>query len=93
MITEPEDLFEYFEEADPAHCFRRYVCDLSTGQMQINPTHEVIRNLFVDFDNQKSATFEYDVAAKIGQKFKSPEMCEQVYDCPLSGSQMDKLFN
>merc|ERR1712244_41848 len=56
-ISEPEYLFRSFEVSDPAHCFRRYICDLATGQMNENITHQAIKNLFFSFDYSKSATF------------------------------------
>jgi hypothetical protein len=91
-VNEPELLFRSFEESDPAHCFRRYVCDLATGQLHENPSHQAINNIFLQFDYSKSSTFEYEVAFKFGQKLKSIKECEAIYDCPITGYQMDKLF-
>jgi len=91
-INEPEYLFRSFEVSDPAHCFRRYICDLATGQMNENISHQAIKNLFLSFDYSKSATFEYEVAFKFGQKLRSIQECEATYDCPLAGQQLDKLF-
>lgn len=92
-VNEPELLFRSFEESDPAHCFRRYICDLATGELNENPSHQVIRNLFLKFDHSKSATFEYEVAATVGHKLKSIKQCEELYDCHLTGNQLDKLFD
>jgi len=91
-VNEPELLFRSFEESDPAHCYRRYVCDLATGQLHETPSHQAINNIFLTFDYSKSSTFEYEVAFKFGQKLKSVKECEAIYDCPLTGYQMDKLF-
>merc|ERR1712045_346226 len=91
-INELEYLFHSFEVSDPAHCFRRYICDLATGQMNEKISHQAIKNLFLSFDYSKSATFEYEVAFKFGQKLRSIQECEATYDCPLSGQQLDKLF-
>jgi len=91
-VNQPELLFHSFEVSDPAHCFRRYICDLATGQLNGKPGHQVINNLFLNFDQTKSATFEYEVAFKFGQKLRSIQECEATYDCPLTGQQLDKLF-
>jgi len=91
-VNEPEFLFQSFEVSDPAHCFRRYICDLATGQLNGKPGHQVINNLFLTADYSKSATFEYEVAFKFGQKLRSIQECEATYDCPLTGQQLDKLF-
>merc|ERR1712244_64339 len=63
-VNEPEFLFQSFEVSDPAHCFRRYICDLATGQLNGKPGHQVINNLFLNYDYSKSAKFEYEVAFK-----------------------------
>lgn len=92
-INEAEMLFRQFEKDDPAHCFRRYVCDLATGKLNEKPSHTSINNLFLKFDQSKSAIFEYEVASKIGHKLKSLKECEEIYDCPLTGQQLDQIFN
>ena len=60
--------------------------------MNVKASHQTINNLFIDLEQSKSATYEYDVAFKFGQKLKSIKECEAIYDCPLSGQQLDKLF-
>jgi len=60
--------------------------------MRENISHQAIKNLFFSFDYSKSATFEYEVAFKFGQKLRSIQECEATYDCPLAGQQLDKLF-
>ena len=91
-VEEPELLFRSLEQNDPAHCFRRYICDLATGKLNEKASHQTISNLFVDLDQSKSVTYEYEVAFKFGQKLNSIKECEAIYDCPLSGAQLDKLF-
>ncbi len=92
-VDESERLFQYFEKTDPAHCYRRYICALASKQLHENPGHTIINNLTSNFKHTKSATFEYDIAAKIGHKFRSIDMCEEIYDCPITSKAMDKLFN
>ena len=91
-VNEQELLFRSLEQSDPAHCYRRYVCDLATGQLNETPSHQAINNLFLKFNYAKSSTFEYEIAFKFGQKLRSIAECEALYDCPLTGYQMDKLF-
>ena len=92
-IIQPELVFRHLEESDPAHCFRRYMCDLATGKLHENPSHTTIKNLFLKFDHSKSASYEYQVAFKFGKNLKSIEDCEGIYDCELTGQQLDKLFD
>jgi len=87
-----ETIFQQYEKEDPAHCFRRYVCDLATGKLNEETSHAAINNLFLHFDQSKSAKFEYDVAFKFGHLVKDIKQCEEMYDCPLTGQQLDKLF-
>jgi len=92
-VDDADILFRQFENDDPAHCFRRYVCDLATGKLNEKPSHTSINNLFLKFDQSKSAKFEYEVASKFGQMFKNLKQCEEIYDCPLTGQQLDQIFN
>ena len=55
-------------------------------------SHQAINNIFLEVNYSKSATYEYEVAFTFGQKLKSIKECEAIYDCPLSGQQLDKLF-
>lgn len=91
--NEIEDGFRQLEETDPAHCFRRYVCDLATDQLaEKNPDHLAILNLVSRSFNNKSATYEYGIAASIGKKFRSIDLCEDLYDCSLSGKALDQVL-
>ena len=92
-IDEVEFLFRQFEKDDPAHCFRRYVCDLATGKLNEKPSHTSINKLVQKVVQSKSATFEYGVAYKFGKSFKNLKQCEEIYDCPLTGQQLDQIFN
>ena len=91
-IGDVDQVFQQYENEDPAHCFRRYVCDLATGKLHEMSSHDAINNLFLHFDQSKSAKFEYDVAFKFGHLVKDIKQCEEMYDCPLTGQQLDKLF-
>ena len=91
---EAEMTFRQLEEMDPAHCFRRVVCDLSTGSMK-NVTADTlsILNLVAQPFTEKSSGFEYTVASSLGQRFKSIELCEATYDCGMSGHQITQLLH
>ena len=86
--------FRQLEEMDPAHCFRRYVCDLSTGGMKnVSTDHLSILNLVAQPFTEKSNAFEYTIAESLGQRFRSIELCEATYNCAWSGHQITQLFH
>ena len=87
-------VFRQLEEMDPAHCFRRYVCDLSTGGMKnVSTDHLSILNLVAQPFTEKSNGFEYTIAESLGQRFGSIELCEATYNCALSGHQITQLLH
>ena len=87
-------MFRQLEETDPAHCFRRYVCDLSTGKLtNATADHMSILNLVAQPFTKKSIGFEYNVASSLGQTFGSIDVCESMYNCPLSGQAITQLLN
>ena len=46
LQKEAEAIFRQLDETDPAHCFRRYICELSSGKIQDVPEdHMAILNL------------------------------------------------
>ena len=93
LQKEAELIFRQLDETDPAHCFRRYICELSSGQLQNVPEdHLTILNLVAKPLAIKSKAYEYFIAASIGQKFGNPEVCQDLYECPNTGSDIDKLF-
>ena len=92
--SESEMVFRQLEEMDPAHCFRRYVCDLSTGNLKnVTTDHLSILNLVAQPFTEKSSGFEYSVAASLGRKFGSIDVCEAMYNCPMPGQQITQLLN
>ena len=87
-------VFRQLEEMDPAHCFRRYVCDLSTGGMKnVTTEHLSILNLVAQPFTEKSNGFEYTIASSLGKRFGSVEVCEAMYNCDMSGQQITQLLN
>ena len=92
--NESEMVFRQLEEMDPAHCFRRYVCDISTGNLKnVTTDHLSILNLVSQPFSEKSTGFEYSIASSLGQRFGSIEVCEAMYNCPMSGQQITQLLN
>jgi len=92
--SESEMVFRQLEEMDPAHCFRRYVCDLSTGKLQnVTTDHLSILNLVAQPFTEKTTGFEYSVAASLGQRFGSIDVCEVMYNCPMPGQQITQLLH
>jgi len=92
--NESEMVFRQLEEMDPAHCFRRYVCDISTGNLKnVTTDHLSILNLVSQPFIEKSTGFEYSIASSLGRQFGSLEVCEAMYNCPMSGQQITQLLN
>ena len=93
VAKESEAVFRQLEETDPAHCFRRYVCDLSTGLLdENNSDHLAILNLVSESFTNRSVAFEYRIAASVGKKFGSLDVCEEMYDCPVTGKYLDQMI-
>lgn len=93
LQKETETIFRHLDETDPAHCFRRYICVLSTGKLDaVSDDHMAILNLVSQPIAIKSKAFEYRIAASIGQNFANLDVCEALYECPLTGKAIDKLF-
>ena len=94
VTRESEAVFRQLEETDPAHCFRRYVCGLSSGLLDANNSdHVAILNLISNATTTtKSLSFEYGIAASVGETFGSLDVCEKMYDCPMTGKDMDFLL-
>ena len=87
-------VFRQLEEMDPAHCFRRHLCGLSTGKLaNVTEDHLSILNLVAQPLTEKSIGFEYSVAASLGQRFGSIDVCEAMYNCPMTGQEITQLFN
>ena len=89
---ETDFAFAAISAAEPAGCVRRLICDLATGAMP-QSENDVILNLFGDQTPATSPKFDFQVAASLGKQLKSVEACEVRYSCPLSGQQIQKLFN
>ena len=90
---ESEAVFRQLEETDPAHCFRRYICGLSTGLLnENNDDHLAILNLTSNPSTNKTVTFEYGIAASVGRTFGRLDICEEMYGCPLTVKEMDHMI-
>lgn len=91
---ESEAVFRQLEATDPAHCFRRFICDLSTGMQQNVTTDQLaILNLVAQPFTEKSFGFEYGIASSLGKTFGRIDVCEASYNCPLTGQQIGQLLN
>ena len=90
-IDNADAAFAVIAANEPAQCYRRLICDLATGEMP-KSQNEVILSLFDKEAGIESARFEFETAAKLGKQVKSVQLCEVRYSCPLSGSQIEKLF-
>ena len=87
--AENDYAFIALNNAEPAQCYRRLICDLATGAI---PDNDKILSLFNEETDITSPKFEYTVAAKLGKAVKNAQVCEIRYSCPLTGAQIQGLF-
>jgi hypothetical protein len=90
--TSDDFAFAALAQSEPAQCYRRLICDLATGAMP-KSENDVIVTLFNKPSAIDSPKFDFATAASIGKQVKSVQLCELRYSCPLSTSDIQKLFN
>ena len=88
--AENDYAFIALNNAEPAQCYQRLICDLATGAI---PDNDKILSLFNEETDITSPKFEYTVAAKLGKAVKNAQVCEIRYSCPLNNVEIAKLFN
>merc|ERR1711881_500820 len=81
--------FAVLTNAEPAQCYRRLICDMAAG---VIPDQDKILTLFNAEVSPVSPKFEYVTAAKVGKIVKNAGLCELRYSCPLSTSEISKVF-
>ena len=82
--------FAVLNNAEPAQCYRRLICDMAAGAI---PDQDKILSLFNKDVSPVSPKFEYSTAAKVGKLVKNAGLCELRYSCPLSTAEISKVFN
>ena len=81
--------FAVLNNAEPAQCYRRLICDLASGAI---PDNDKLLELFKDDVSPVSPKFEYVKAAKVGKIVKNAAACEVRYSCPLNTIEIAKLL-
>ena len=87
--AENDYAFIALNNAEPAQCYKRLICDLATGAI---PDSDNILSLFNGETEVISPKFEYTTAAKLGKAVKNAQVCEVRYSCPLNNQEIAKLF-
>jgi hypothetical protein len=87
--AENDYAFIALNNAEPASCYKRLICDLATGAI---PDSDNILSLFNEETEVISPKFEYSTAAKLGKAVKNAQVCEVRYSCPLNNQEIAKLF-
>merc|ERR1711997_139931 len=82
-------VFMVLNNAEPAQCYRRLICDMAAGAI---PDQDKILSLFNTEVSPVSAKFDYSTAAKVGKMVKNAGLCEVRYSCPLSTAEISKIF-
>merc|ERR1711988_612812 len=79
--------FAVLNNAEPAQCYRRLICDMAAGAI---PDQDRILSLFNTEVAVTSPKFDYVSAAKVGKLVKNAGLCEVRYTCPLSSEEIAK---
>merc|ERR1711884_109737 len=82
--------FAVLNNAEPAQCYRRLICDMAAGAI---PDQGKILSLFNGEVAIESPKYDYISAAKVGKMVKNAGLCEVRYTCPLNSIEIAKLFN
>merc|ERR1711936_274733 len=84
-----DGVFLVLDNAEPAQCYRRLICDMAAGAI---PDEDKILSLFNTEVSPVSPKFDYVSAAKVGKMVKNAGVCEVRYSCPLSTAEISKIF-
>merc|ERR1739838_465280 len=71
-----DEVFLVLNNAEPAQCYRRLICDLGAGAI---PDQDNILSLFNTEVSPISPKFDYVNAAKVGKLVKNAGLCEVRY--------------
>merc|ERR1739838_205380 len=84
-----DEVFLVLNNAEPAQCYRRLICDLGAGAI---PDKDNILSLFKTEVSPVSPKFDYVNAAKVGKLVRNADSCEVRYSCPLSTQEIAKIL-
>ena len=84
-----EAVFTVLNNAEPAQCYHRLICDLAAGAI---PDNNGILGLFNNEASPVSHKFEYVSAAKVGKMVRNAAACEVRYSCPLTTIEIAKVL-
>ena len=84
-----EAVFTVLNNAEPAQCYHRLICDLAAGAI---PDNNKILGLFNNEASPVSHKFEYVSAAKVGKMVRNAAACEVRYSCPLTTIEIAKVL-
>jgi len=90
--SQSEATFAFLSQSEPQACYHRLICDLASGGLPASD-NDVILSVFNEEVPATSTKFEYAIAAQVGKALKNVQACEVRYSCPLTGSQINKLFD
>ena len=90
-IDSGDSAFLALAQSEPAQCYRRFICDLATGEMP-KSDNDIITSLFNKDTSIESPKFDFATAAKVGKATQKVAACELRYSCPLTGAQIQGLF-
>lgn len=91
------DMFELMINTDPDDCYRRLICDIASREPSFVSFHPFLsfasddEDLFVPV-NYLEYSDKLKSARKVGDDSQNPEVCEDTFQCPFSGSEMSEVM-
>lgn len=89
--------FAVMRRSDPNDCFRRIICDISTGEDEFSKLNPIL-NFVSDDEEQyvpnqlKKFGKQLKIARKVGEAGKNIELCEEIFQCPFTGEKMLEMM-
>lgn len=88
------NMFELMVKTDPSECYQRLICEAASGENQFESLHPFLNfassteDLFVPSQFSEFSG-KLKLAKKFGEDSKNPETCENEYQCPFTGLEMN----
>ena len=90
-------MFELMTNTDPEDCYRRWICDVATGDQSFSDMHPFLN--FVDDDEDlfvpdrfKKYSEQLKSARRLGEDAENHQVCEETFQCPFTGERLTELM-
>ena len=91
------DMLELMMDTDPDDCYRRWICDIATGEEDFSEVHPFLNfasdneDLFIPKPFQKYSE-QLISARRTGEKAENHQVCEDTFQCPFTGERMTQMM-